>query len=146
MAGYSHGARTSGTASGAAAWELRTSSTDRPRVKTIKVTLATAVASLFGVGRPAAIGVTPTSPVTVLALDPAEPAGTSQTALAWGTGPTAPTAFLERAGLPGAIGNSYVFDFTWMPGGGLLVPVSSSIVLWNLQLNALFDVTVSLDE
>lgn len=144
MALYQLGVRTSGTASGAAAVELRSASTIRPRVREIKVTLATAVASLFGIGRPAAIGVTPTSPVAVLAQEPQDPAGVTTTALAWGTPPTSPTAFLERFGLPATIGANAIFSY-WN-GPGLIIPVSSSIVLWNLQLNGLFDVTFTIEE
>lgn len=143
MARYRLGVLTTGTASGAAAWEIRSAATDRPRLLALGVTLAAATASIFGVGRPAAIGVTPTSPVTFLPEDSAEPTGTTTSALAWGTGPTVPTNFLARAGLPAAIGNTYVFDFG---PNGILIPVSSSIVLWNLQLNSAFNAWAVIDE
>lgn len=143
MALYSLGVLTTGTASGAAAWEIRTASTDRAVVREIGVFLNAATASVFGIGRPAAIGVTPTSPVTFLAQDAASPTGTITSALAWGTGPTAPTAFLRRAGLPGAIGNGIVWTFG---PNELIIPVSSSLVLWNLQLNSAFNAYAVVDE
>jgi len=141
---YSLSVRTTATASGAACAELRSSASDRLRIREIEVTIATAVASIFGLGRPAAIGVTPTSPVTVLAEDFADAAGTGVVALAWGTGPTSPTAFFRRCGLPASIGAGRAWGF-WN-GPGLIVPVSSSIVVWNLQLNATADITFVLDE
>jgi hypothetical protein len=143
MALYALGVRTTGTASGAAAWEIRTTSTDRAYVREIGVFLSAATASIFGLGRPAAIGVTPTTPVTFLAQDAGAPTGTVTSALAWGTGPTVPTNFLRRAGLPGAVGNGIVWTFG---PTDLVIPVSGSLVLWNLQLNAAFDAYAVIDE
>lgn len=141
---YQLGVRTTATASGAAACELRSTATDRLFVREIKIAMGAATASTFGVGRPAAIGVTPTSPVTVLAQDPGNPAGTGTVALAWGTGPTVPTAFIERAGLTNVVGSGVIFSY-WN-GSGLIVPISSSIVVWNLALNGVADVTFTLEE
>jgi hypothetical protein len=144
MALYTHAARTSNVTTGAACWELRSSATDRVRVREIGITLAAATASSFGLGRPAAIGVTPTSPVTVVAEDTGEPTGTAQTALAWGTGPTIPAVFLRRIGFPATIGSGIIWS--WWNGPGLLIPVSSSLILWNLATNGVSDVYVVLDE
>jgi hypothetical protein len=143
MARYRLAVRTTGTASGAAAWEIRTASTDRARLLAMGVSLAAATASIFGVGRPAAIGVTPTSPVAFLGEDANEATATVTSALAWGTPPTAPANFLARGALPGAIGNAYTWDFGPY---GILIPLSSSIVLWNLQLNSAFDAWALIDE
>jgi hypothetical protein len=142
MAIYSLASRTSATAIGTC-WELRSTATDRLFIREIGITLATAVASTFGLGRPAAIGVTPTSPVTVLAMDPGNPAGTGTNALAWGTAPTAPVAFLRRIGLPATIGAGVIWSFG---GQGLVVPVSSSIVVYNITLNGTADIYVDIDE
>lgn len=142
MARYSLGSRTTGTASGAAAWEFRTGASYRGKIMEIGISLATAVASTLGLGRPAAIGVTPTTPVTLLALDPNDGPSVNQTALAWATGPTVPTAFIKRITIPGTIG----FGVIWQWANGLIVPASSSLVIWNLALNGLFDVYVDTDE
>jgi hypothetical protein len=139
---YSLANRTSATTNGAANLEARTAATDRAAVIEIGITIAAATASTFGIGRPQAIGVTPTSPVTVLAEDPADPAGTVQTALAWGTGPTVPVSFFRRAALPATIGAGFIFTFP----RGLVIPISSSIVLWNLATNAVADVWIVVDE
>lgn len=144
MATYSLGVRSSGTASGAALWELRTGASFRVKIMEIGIAMAAATASVFGLGRPAAIGVTPTSPVTLLAEDPAEGASSASVSLAWGTGPTAPTGtnYLRRIGLPATIGAAWV----WSWSRGLIVPVSSSMVLYNLQLNGVADIYVVTDE
>jgi len=144
MALYTHAARTITITSGVATWELRSSSTDRLYIKEIGLFMAAATASTFGLGRPAAIGVTPTSPVTGQAEDPANPAGTGQTAVAWGTAPTAPTSsiYLRRIGFPAAIASGVIW--TWQ--NGLIVPVSSSIVIYCLATNGVADVYAVWDE
>lgn len=143
MALYTLGVLTTGTASASPAWEIRTASTDRAQVREIGVFLNAATASLFGLGRPAAIGVTPTSPVTFLAMDTGDPVATVTSALAWGTAPTAPTNFLRRAGLAAAVGNGIIWTFGPRE---LVIPVSSSLVLWNLQLNAAFNAYAVIEE
>ena len=142
MAIYSLANRTSGTTSGAAALEARTAATDRAALMEMDVFLAAATASTYGVGRPAAIGSSPTSPITVLAEDSGAPAGTVQTALAWGTGPTAPTNFFRRIALPATIGTGVIWTFP----RGLLIAISSSIVLWNLATNGVVDCNIVVDE
>lgn len=140
MALYSLAQRTSSGTNAAAAAELRASSTVRLRVRQISITLGAATASIFGIGRPAAIGVTPTSPVSGLPLDPADTvAAAGQGAVAWGTGPTVPPQFLARIGFPAAIGNGWIWTFD--PGSELVVPLSGSIVVWNLATNGVADVT-----
>jgi hypothetical protein len=139
---YSIAVRTTGVTTGTAAWEIRTASTDRARVVEIGVFLAAATASTYGIGRPAAIGVTPTTPVTVIAEDSGSPAGTAQSALAWGTGPTVPTAFFRRASMPATIGSGVIWTFPQ----GLIIPVSGSLVLWNLATNGVVDAYCVLDE
>lgn len=143
MARYSLASRTSNVTTGNACWELRSSSTDRLYVREIGITLAAATATTLGLGRPAAIGVTPTSPVTVLPMDTGDPAGTGTVALAWGTGPTIPTQFLRRIGLPATIGAGIIWTFS---DRGLVVPVSSSLILWNLSATGVSDVYVEIDE
>jgi hypothetical protein len=108
----------------------------------IGIFLAGATASTFGLGRPAAIGQTPTAPITVLAEDPGDPAGTVTTALAWGTGPTAPTNFFRRISLPATVGTGVIWTFP----RGLVIPVSSSIVIWNLSSMGVSDIYVVVDE
>lgn len=144
MAYYSLGVRTSGVTSATAAWEIRTSANVRARVMEIGIFLAAATASTYAIGRPAAIGVTPTSPVDFIPEDFADVtvSGQVQSALAWSTGPTVPTNFLRRISLPATVGTGIIWTFP----KGLVIPVSSSIVLWNAALNGVVDAYAVIDE
>jgi hypothetical protein len=119
------------------AYELRTASTDRGKVERMGIFLRGAGNAIYGFGRPAAIGVTPTSPVTWLALDPADPAGTVQTALAWATGPTVPANFFKRIQLA-VNSEGIILTFPTL----LVIGVSSSIVVWNITVTSPSHVTV----
>ncbi len=143
MSRYSLGSRTTNVTTGNACWELRSAATDRLHVLEMGIFVAAATASTFGLGRPAAIGVTPTSPVTILAEDEGAPAGTGTVALAWGTGPTIPAAFFRRISVPGSIGAGVLWS--WEPPG-LIVPVSSSLIVWNLSAVGVTDIYVVVDE
>lgn len=132
------GIRTSSGTNATAAWEIRTGATPgRLKILEIGVFLAAATASVFGLGRPQAIGITPTTPVDLLPEDPNDviASGVVQSALAWGTGPTVPTAFSRRISLPATIGTGVIWTFP----EGLVIPVSKSIVLWNLATNGACD-------
>ena len=136
--------RTTGAADASPAWEIRTGVTPgRVKVVELGLFLAAATASTIGLGRPAAIGGTPTTPVDFLQEDPNDvlASGVIQSALAWGTPPTAPTAFLRRIALPATIGTGVIFSFP----EGLVIPVSSSIVLWNLGANSVLDAYACLE-
>jgi hypothetical protein len=115
---YTLGVRTSSGTAATAAWEIYTAATPG-RVKLLEFGffLAAATASTYGLGRPQARGDTPT------------------TALAWGTGPTVPTAYLRRISLPATVGTGVIW--TWP--NGLVIPVSSSLVLWNIGTNGVVD-------
>ena len=142
MAIYSRADRTSNVTTAAACFEIRTTATDRPRIMEIGISLVTAAATVIGLGRPQAIGITPTSAQIVQAEDTGDPAGTIVTAMAWGTGPTVPLQFFRRWSFPGTIGAGVIFTFP----RGLIVPISSSIVLWNILGGATLDVYVVIDE
>lgn len=142
MAIYSISQRTSATAAASASWEIRTTSTDRPAVLEVGLSQNTAVAGVYGLGRPAAIGITPTTPQTILAEDPASPAGTVTVCVAWGTGPTVPGNFFRRVSCPSTIGAGVIWTFP----RGLLIAVSSSIVIWIIATAPVCDVWVVIDE
>ncbi len=143
MSLYQLGSRTSNVTTGAACWELRSGASRPLYVREVKVFMAAATASTFGLGRPAAIGVTPTSPVTVLPVNTDDATGTGQVALAWATGPTIPTNFFERFSLVNQIGAGIILAWPNLP---LVVPVSSSVILWNISATGVSDVAVSLEE
>jgi hypothetical protein len=139
---YSLAQRTTGVTNATAGHETRTTATDRISITEIGVFLAAATASTYGIGRPAAIGVTPTTPQTFLAEDPGNPAGTATGALAWGTGPTVPANFHRRISFPATIGTGVIWTFP----RGLVVAISSGFVLWNLATNGVVDIYVVEDE
>lgn len=104
--------------------------------KLIEISIRTfaATASRYGLGIPAAVGITPTSPVPLLNEQDPTSAITSPTtmAVAWGTGPTAPAAFFKRGNLAAVAGSELVWTFPQ----GLLIPAAKSLVLWNLTANS----------
>lgn len=133
MAIFSLATRTTVAGIGVASYELRSGANNSPKLYEFAIMLAAATASIYGIGRPAAIGVTPTTPVTVIAEEQANlPTGQSTTAVAWGTGPTSPVQFLRRISLPATLGAGAIVTFP----RGLGIPVSSSIVLWNITAAA----------
>jgi hypothetical protein len=143
MAIYSRADRTSNVTTAAACYEIRTTSTDRPKIMEIGISLVTAAATVIGIGRPQAIGVGPTSAVIVQAEDTGDPAGTIVTCMAWGTtAPTVPLQYFRRWSFPGTVGAGVIFTFP----RGLIVPISSSLVFWNILGGATLDVHVVIDE
>ncbi len=134
--------RTSSGASATAAWEIRTAATLRARILEMGISISAATASVFGVGRPQAIGVTPTSPQTFLQEDPNEPTPLATAAVAWGTGPTVPLNFFRRLSTPATIGSGVI----WTYPRGLFVAVSSSMVVWVLATSSVADMWAVEDE
>jgi hypothetical protein len=142
MAIYSLSNRTSNVTSGVTNIELRAGATKRIKVLEITITMAAATASLFGIGRAQAQGVTPTTPVTVIPEEVAENNGTATTSLAWATPPTIPVQFVRRVNLPATIGAGRVITFP----RGFTLAVNTSLVIWNLGTNGVTDVDIVIDE
>ena len=135
MAIYSLSQRTIVTSAGAATWEIRTTATVRSQLLEIGFSQVTAVAATMGIGRPQAIGITPTAPVTFLPEDPGEPAGNTNACVAWGTAPTVPLQFFRRVTCPATIGAGVIWTFP----RGLFVAVSFSLVLWVIATAPVLD-------
>lgn len=131
MAIYSLALNTTVTTTGAAAWDVKAASTNRPAVMEVSVSLGAATASTYGLGR---AGNTPTqtSPVLVQAEDPGDPAGISGCAVAWSVAPTVPAQFLRRISLPATIGSGILWTFP----RGLILATSASLLVWNLATNS----------
>ena len=142
MAQYAIARRTTNTTNGASAFTLITTSTDRAALLEFGVFMGAATASTYSLGRPAANGVTPTSPVTLLAEDPAQPAATVTSALAWGTSPTNPTNDLRRWASPATIGTGVIWTFP----RGLMIAISANLTLQNLATNGVVDAYAVIDE
>jgi hypothetical protein len=142
MAIYSLANRTGITTTGAASLEVRAAAANRPRLLETGIWLNAATQSPIGLGRPQAIGNTPTSPVTVLAEDPAESTGLTQTALAWGTAPTVPLNFFRRLNIAAAIGAGVLLTFP----RGIVIAAAGSLVAWNITAVSLYDCHIVVDE
>ena len=143
MAIYSLANRTTNTTTANANLEAIAAAALGYRLLELGLTINAGTASVFGFGTPAAIGITPTSPVTVLAEDAGNTAtGNTTTALAWGTPPTIPTNFYRRVSLPGTIGAGIIWTFP----RGITVLKAKTLILWNLSTTSVADVWVVVDE
>lgn len=141
MAIYSIGRRTTGTTSGNAAFDVSAGAAVRPAMLELGVFLAAATASTFGVNRPTALG-TRTTPVVLLAEDPAMPASEADTALAWSVQPTFATDDLRRIALPATIGTGVIWTFP----KGIVIAQNLSIAVVNRSTTGVADVYCVLDE
>lgn len=115
------------------------------RIRNLNFTLATAVTGVFGLGRPAAAGITPTTPITLLPVDGVGDRSLTSIALAWGTSPTAPTVFYARTTVTGTIGE-FRDLLNAIQHGGIWIPPSASLTLHNITGGPTMDVTVEIDE
>lgn len=147
------GVRTTSTTVGAACLEIFAGA--KPfRLIQLDISIVGATASAFALGRPAALGVTPTTPLPPLVESGGDPASiTARTALAWVTPPTVPTAFYRRVLLPATAGVGMPFPWTFFeaardgaPNFGIIVPVLGSLVVWNITANALADINFVIEE
>lgn len=142
MAIYSLANRTTSATTTTPSLEVRAGATNRPRLLEMGIWLNAATQSPIGIGRPQAVGITPTTPVTVQAEDPADAAGLTQTALAWGTAPTVPLAFFRRVNIAATIGAGVILTFP----RGIVIAASGSLVTWNIAAVSLADIHVVVDE
>jgi hypothetical protein len=141
MAIFSIANRTGITTTTAASLEVRAAAANRPRLLEMGIWLNAATQSPIGIGRPQAIGITPTSPQTVLGEDAAD-TGLTQTALAWGTAPTVPLNFFRRLNIAAAIGAGVLLTFP----RGIVIPTSGALVNWNIAAVSLYDCHIVVDE
>ena len=140
MVQYSRNIRTSAVGSAAPIVELIGGSLRPCKLVEMGIIIVNATASTFALGRPAAIGITPTTPVNLLSQHlPNSNQSDAKMAVAWGTGPTLPAAFFRACSLPAVAGASlnpvWTFD-----NGGIIIPVGGSIILWSLTTVSIADV------
>jgi len=129
MARYAAGFTTTATAAAAAIADLRSGSGERLYVREIGLFLAAATASSVGLYRPSTLGTASTT-VAGQQVDPADAAATGSIGTAWSVAPAVSTNVpIRKAALPAAIGNGIIWTFP--DRNGLVVPVSSSLLLWN---------------
>jgi hypothetical protein len=126
---YTCAVRTPAAAAGATYCDLRTTSTDRARIREIGVSSSAATLSSLGLIRSATIGTTSTTTIGQ-AQEPGEAAGTVLIGTAWSSAPTISTnVYLRRFAIPATAGAGVIW--TWPYDAPLVVPVSASILLWN---------------
>lgn len=143
MARYSVGfTKTTGAAAGLIA-QLRTPAADC-RVLEIIVTASSAASGTVALVRSTGVGATFTSLVPV-AEDPKSGASTCLLDTVAGTAPTLATVPLRRITLPATVGGGV--DWAWTDSRGIIIPPSSSLVLWQFSALAVtYDATVIYDE
>lgn len=124
-----------------ACWELRTTAAVRARIMELSIVQATATACSYGFGRPAARGVTPTTPVA-FQRDADGADGATTGSLAWGTSPTAPAAYVRRFNSGVNVGLGTIISWP----NGLMIPVSASFVIFNITTAVAIDVNCFIDE
>lgn len=145
MAIFSLANRTTSSTTATATQEIIAATSQSYRLLEFGFTAVSATTGMFGIGTPGSIGVTPTSPVTVLAEDSGDTTpGQTTTALAWGTGPTVPTNFFRRITTPATIGAGTIFTFP----RGIKILKAKTLVLWITYSTtvALLDTWVVVDE
>ena len=107
----------------------------------LSIIQATGTAESIGLGRPQAIGVTPVN-VLFQMDDPGENASLMNGSLSWATSPTVPLIFHRRWNSAATVGVGIVWTFP----RGLVIPVSSSLVIWNITTTVACDVNAVCDE
>lgn len=123
------------TAAGALA-DIRTAATDRCFLRELGISVGVAgAAPTVGLIRSATIG-TASATAVGQADDTADPAGTVLMGSAWSAAPTisGTPLYLRRITLPASLGAGWVW--TWPPGEELVVPISSSLLVWMIGLSA----------
>lgn len=136
------GLRTSNVTISNANTELRTTAGVKCRVLEVSLINVTGTAQSQGLGRPAAQGVTPGTTSTFQRDDSADPACVTTASLTWGTSPTAPSNYHRRWNGAATIGVGIVWSFP----AGLVVPVSASLVTFNITAAVAMDVNYAIDE
>ena len=142
MALYGLAQRTANTATSTPSWEIRSAAGNKPKIMELQISQNGATAGVYGFGRPAAIGVSPTSVTFLDEGDGNGAAGQTVGAVAWGTAPTAPANFSRRTSCAATIGVGVIYTFP----RGFGLPVSSSVVVWILSTAPLCDVSAVVDE
>lgn len=135
------GVRTQNLTITQASLEIRTTAAVAPLVREFSVIQATGTAQSLGLGRPQALGVTPGT-ISTFQRELTEPVCVTTMNLTWATSPTVPLVFHRRWNSSATIGVGVLWTFP----RGLQIPVSSSLVLWNITAAVACDVNVVLDE
>lgn len=143
MAIASAAVRTSNGTTNNANTEIIGSANQAFKAMEVGLSMNVGTASVYGMGVPAAIGNTPTTPAAFTFEDggnTSTPATTS--ALAWGTSPTNPTVYSRRVSLPATIGAGIVWTFP----RGFAVLKAKTLTTSNIGTTQVCDVWWVIDE
>lgn len=134
--------RTSNLTTTQASAEIRTTASVKARMLELSLIQVTGTAQSLGLGRPAAIGVTPGTISTYQRDDSADPACVTTIAATWGTSPTAPSTYHRRWNSAATVGVGIVWTFP----RGIIIPVSASVVVFNITTALACDLNSAIDE
>jgi hypothetical protein len=142
MATYSVAVRSTNITINNAVCEIYTPATLGIRVMEVGICQLAAAVVAYGLGRPAAVGVTPgTTSLFQAEQSTIDPAAKTNIALSWGTSPTAPLVYLRRCNTALAASGAI-----WTFPRGLYVPPSSSLVIFNITAGSAADIWFVIDE
>lgn len=142
MAIGSIGVRTSNLTITQASAEIRTTAAVRATILELSLIQVTGTAQSLGLGRPQAQGVTPGTISTPIRDEPGSPVCVTTMNLTWGTSPTVPLVFARRWNSAATIGVGIIWTFP----RGFVIPVSASLVVWNITTALACDLNVVHDE
>jgi len=130
---YSGGFNSTVGTTTAPCFDIKASATNSPRLLELAISVTTAAASTYLIGRPGNDGSVAQSSATLLqAEDTLAPAAQTGTAVAWSTAPTVPAATLRRVIFPNTVGAGIIWTFP----RGILMAVSKGLVVWNVAANS----------
>jgi hypothetical protein len=117
----------SGATTNSPCWSIQTTANHVVKIIELKIVTGSATASEYSLGKAAASGTQSGSSTALSSLD-LTTTSSSTISTTWSVNPTVPAKYVEGWNAPATVG-SMVY-WSW-PDGGLLVPASSELVLWN---------------
>ena len=133
--------RTSGVTIANAMAQIITAAGAKAKLLELSIIQVTGTAQSLGLGRPQAAG-TATSPVVFQRDDSSDPPCVTSFAITFSVQPTVPLQFYRRWNSAATIGVGVLWTFP----RGLTIPVSSSLVVWNITTAVACDINAIIDE
>jgi hypothetical protein len=138
----SQAVRTTNVTGAAANHQLRTAAAAKCKILETSAVQVTGTAGSYGWGRPAALAGTPATSTLFQRDDSTDPASVTNIDLTWATTPTAPTVYHRRWNSAATIGVGVIWTFP----RGIVIPVSSGFVCFNIATPVALDINYSIDE
>ena len=132
MARYNAGFNCAAASGGATYFDIRTNSTVEAHILEIGITIGGTSNTEIGLIRSNTVGTASTT-WTAQKPDPAVIAAGTTIGTAWSSAPTiSGTPYIRQAYIGGTVGNGFIWTFGPSPADGLIIPVSSSLLVWNV--------------